>query len=93
MLKIEIASNEVININGTSNKTGKPYSIRKQSAYLFMPGEKYPVPFEFNLETNQAAYEPGFYEVMSSSFYIDRFKSLSVGRLDLTRITKQEKAA
>jgi hypothetical protein len=35
------------------------------------------------LERDQAAYTPGEYQVLDSSFFVDGFKKLSVGRLAL----------
>ena len=78
MLKIEITENTFRTINGTSKRTGQPFSINKQDAYLWLPGQKYPTPFQINLEQNQPAYQPGEYQVSPDSFYVDRYGSLAV---------------
>lgn len=85
-MKIEIVTNAVKNKSGTS-KAGKPYSINKQEGFLFTEGAKYPVRFEFNLADGATAFAPGMYSLDESSFYVDRFGTLSLsGQLVLLPI-------
>lgn len=58
---------------GTSARTGKPWTIREQIASL--DGPRFRVPVRLTLGDQQAAYEPGVYE-------IDFDKSIAVGRYD-----------
>lgn len=76
---IEITSSETENVSGTSNRTGKPYSFKKQTAYLHVFGQDYPDKTELILDDAQVAYAPGHYHLDGESIYVDRN-----GRLALT---------
>lgn len=75
-MKIEIANSQVITRNFTS-KQGKPVTIYEQSAYIFLPNEKYPRPLKLTLD-NPSGYAPGMYQLDPSSFYTDKYDSLAV---------------
>lgn len=80
---IEIATQSVDTRSGTSKRTGQPYTIHEQEAYLHQQGKPYPTPMKLTVETNQAngmpmAYAPGKYALSPDSFYIDRFGNLAV---------------
>jgi len=92
MLHIEIASEDIELIEGNSKKTGKPYSIRKQQAWVFLPGDKYPTEIGLNLEEDQPAFPNGMYELHATSAYVDRYKNLQLGNIKLTP-RKSAKAA
>lgn len=77
-MRISIESTEVHTKNGTSSRTGKPYSIREQGAYLHT-GAKYPVACRIPLGDEQAPYPPGDYEI-TSPLSVGRFESLQVNR-------------
>ena len=77
-LIIEITSQELNVKSGTSNRTGKPYHIREQTAYLHKKGQAYPDKFVISLESDQAPFPPGNYDLIPESFYIDRFSQLAV---------------
>ncbi len=86
-MKIEIANVSVRTQSGTSQRTGKPYSMEKQEAWLHLEGVPYPVKFEFNLAQGATPYQKGFYNVTDKSFIVDRFGSLGVsGQLELVPI-------
>jgi hypothetical protein len=86
-MKIEIAHVTVRNQSGTSQRTGKPYSMDKQEAYLHLDGQPYPVKFEFTLAQGATPFQKGFYTVTDKSFIVDRFGSLGVsGQLDLVPV-------
>lgn len=76
-MKIEIKSTEIQTIEGTSVKTGRPYCIRKQSAWLHL-GKAYPLEIELNLEANTQAHPVGVYSLSPESYYVDRNKNLCV---------------
>lgn len=82
MLKIEIAQQAVETRNGTSKRTGQPYTIHEQEAYLHQEGKPYPTPMKLNIEANQQGipqpFAPGIYTLSPDSFYIDRYGSLAV---------------
>lgn len=90
-MKIEIANVNVRNQSGTSQKTGKPYSMNKQEAYLHLDGQPYPVRFEFNLADGATPLQKGFYTVTDKSFIVDRFGSLGVSsQLELVPLQQQQ---
>lgn len=85
MLKIEVRSIEVDIREGISQKTNKPYRIRSQVGYVFMPGEPYPI--KINLDLGQKPpYEQGFYQLGIGSFLVGSFGRLQLSnQLDLQR--------
>jgi len=87
MIKIEIESNEVRTKSGVSQKTGKPYEIRSQQGYAFIPGDKYPSSIPVRLASNQSPYEAGSYQLSPESLYIGRY-GLELGKLKLIPLSK-----
>ena len=61
-MKIEVKTSEVRVKSGNAKRTGKPYTIREQEAYLHVPGAAYPERCVLNLEGDQEPYAPGIYE-------------------------------
>lgn len=59
-MKIEIVSSEIREQSGTSQKTGKPYHIRKQQAFAHLEGNKYPIAFTLNVPNDRQPYAPNF---------------------------------
>jgi len=83
MIKIEIESSAIKTIEGISAKTGKPYSMRIQSGYIFLIGTdgtvgKYPEKFDFLLAKDLHPYAPGLYMLHPSSLSLDRDGKLAV---------------
>jgi len=78
MWKVEIEDAQVEDIQGTSQRTGKPYHMRKQSGYLHAPGQRYPEKFEFLLDQGQAPFAPGLYRFGPGAIHVDRRGGLSV---------------
>ena len=86
-MKIEVQSTEVVTQAGLITKgprQGQPYSIRKQTVWVFLNGSPYPVRAVINLDDNAQPYAVGNYELGEQSFYVDKFGSLALGRLQLT---------
>lgn len=79
-MKIEIVSSEIREQAGTSQKTGKPYHIRKQQAFAHLEGQKYPVSFVLNVPNDRQPYTSGFYSIDETSFYVDRFGGLGLSQ-------------
>jgi len=75
-IKIEIASKDV-DINSGTAKSGNPYTIRKQTAYIHT-GDKYPEKFVIRLGDEQAPYDLGMYTLDPKSFYIGQYDALSI---------------
>lgn len=78
-MKIEVKSADVNVKSGTSKKSGKPYSIREQVAYLHVQGEAYPQRCVLQLEDDQQPYAPGVYDT-ANELYVGDFGRLSVSR-------------
>ena len=91
-MKIEVKSAEVGVQSGTSKRTGKPYSIRKQVAWLHTEGEPYPQRFELQLGDEEKPYEPGLYETENELFVDARnFNRLGVSRsIQLVRVAPRK---
>lgn len=97
MLKIEVKSPLVTEISGTS-KAGKPYFIRKQSAWAHTYDDKgnpnpYPERIELSLNDGQDPFPVGNYTLSDKSFFVGDFNSLTVGRLILDPVAAPVKAA
>ncbi len=82
-LRVEIQSTDIDDFSGTS-KSGKPFRIRKQQAFVFRPGEQYPDRFQVRLQDDQQPYAPGHYVVDMSSVRVSRYGDLEFGPLSLT---------
>jgi len=83
MLKVSITTNNVQVKKGVSNKTGKPYEIREQPAWVWLIDEQgkqqpHPVTFMLLLDRDQAAYALGDYILLPSSIESGRFGSLHI---------------
>jgi hypothetical protein len=78
MIIIEITSTEIKTRSGTSARTGNPYTMREQIGYLHKAGDPYPEKIKISLEDNQPPYHTGNYDLSPSSFYVDKYDSLSV---------------
>ena len=75
---IEIESTKLFTKAGTSQRTGKPYEIREQSALMFKEGERFPDKIKVTIREGQSAYAPGRYTLHDDSFYPSRFGGLEV---------------
>ena len=87
-IRIEVKSPEVLENSGTSNKTGKAYTIRKQKAYAYTMDEtgkpnEYPDRIEIQLDRDQPAFPIGNYTIAPTSFFVGDFNALALGRLKL----------
>lgn len=83
-LRIQVESIDVDTKSGTSARTGKPYSIREQTAwaYLFDRSGKpnpHPTKIRITLGDDQSPYPVGMYQLADSSFFADRFGGLTLG--------------
>jgi hypothetical protein len=92
-LLIEIGSTEVATRSGVSSRTGKPYNIAEQTAWLHREGQQYPDKIRISLEQGQMPYQPGNYDLHPSSFYVDKFGSLAVRPVLISRPAEQRAPA
>jgi len=76
MLKIEIDSEEVTARSGTSERTGKPWQIREQKGFIFLPDCKYPKEIKITLDDDALPYSKGLYTISPYSFKVGRFEQV-----------------
>ena len=79
MLKVSVET-EVVDVkSGIGAKTGKPYNIREQEAWMYGYGrdgqpQKHPQKIKLTLDDDQPnAYPVGQYILDPASIYVDRF--------------------
>ena len=97
MLKVQVETTMFDLKQGTSAKTGKPYSIREQEAWMFGYGrdgkpQPHPQKIKLTLDDDQQPYETGTYQIDPASLYVDRFGQVAI-RVRLRQIAQAAKAA
>lgn len=97
MIKVQVETTVVDLKQGTSAKTGKPYSIREQEAWGFFcarDGKPHPHPqrIKLTLDDDQQPYEIGTYQLDPSSLYADKWGQISI-RAKLRSTVQAAKAA
>ena len=92
MIKIEVIDTNVQVQSGTSNRNGRPYTIRKQEAWAHLFGQRYPTKIEISLEDGQLPYQPGQYQLSAESLYVGKFARLEVGRVKLVPLVQKTAA-
>jgi hypothetical protein len=78
---VEIHRDSFIHLTGTSSKTGKPYEIKKQTGWLHVPNQPYPLKFEFEIAKDAHPYLEGRYTFTPQSFEISREGKLQFARV------------
>lgn len=96
MIKVQIEKVEVDDKRGTSQRTGKPYSIREQVAWGFFcdqEGRPHPHPqrIRITLGDLQDPYPVGLYQIADESFFPDRFGQVTC-RVKLRPLTASSAA-
>lgn len=81
MLKIRVVAAEVFSRQVKSRATGKEYLFRDQMGVALIGSDS--SPCKVSLSEDQAGYPVGVYEVLETSFYVDRDGKLALGRLAL----------
>lgn len=97
MFKVQVETTVFDLKQGTSAKTGKPYSIREQEAWMFGYGrdgkpQPHPQKIKLTLDDDQQPYEVGTYQIDPASLYVDRFGQVAI-RVRLRAIAQAAKAA
>jgi len=97
MLKVQVETTVFDLKQGTSAKTGKPYSIREQEAWMFGYGrdgkpQPHPQKIKLTLDDDQNPYEVGTYQIDPASLYVDRFGQVAI-RVRLRSIAQAAKVA
>lgn len=91
-MQVLIVESKINEKSGVSRKTGQAYTLRQQAAVLALG--KYDMrPFTLTLSRDQAAYEPGQYALDGSSFKVDDFGELRLGRVRLVKVVAAVPAA
>lgn len=78
MFKVIVHSTAIAERSGTSQRTGKDFYIREQSAFVFLNNEPYPQKITLNLNRDQAPYPKGEY-TLTPEFFVGNFGDLRVG--------------
>lgn len=90
-MKVRVMSPEIKERTIKRASDGKEFSFREQSALVDFPnGERRVIAL--SLEKGQAAYSPGEYNVLDSSFTVDRNGKLAVDRLHLAPVSAVQEA-
>ncbi len=97
MFKVNVSSVAIHTRNGISPRTGKPYSMREQTGWIYLVDQEgkpnpHPTQITLLLDDQQAPYAIGDYMVKPSSFYVARFGKLSVN-IELEPVRQPVKAA
>lgn len=97
MFKVQVETTVFDLKQGTSAKTGKPYSIREQEAWMYgfgRDGKQHPHPqkIKLTLDDDQQPYPVGTYQIDPASLYVDRFGQVAI-RVRLRSVVQQAKAA
>lgn len=76
-LMIDVRVAKIDSKNGVSRKTGKPYSIHEQPAFVTLPnGETRRVTLQH--EDGDIALQPGNYKPKASAYWVGDFGALSI---------------
>ena len=76
-LKIEVREAKIDTKTGTSRKTGRPYSINEQPAFVSLPtGETRRLTLQH--EEGDQPLQPGHYEPKASAYWVGDFGALSI---------------
>ena len=86
-MRVSILSAEVFSRRVKSKKTGQEYLFRDQMG-VFVAHDGTRTPFTVALDEHAQAFAVGDYEILDTSFYIDRDNKLSVGKLQLRPLAK-----
>lgn len=81
MMKVRIKTTHFDTKSGTSQRTGKGYSIREQPAYLLV-GDLI-LPLVLSLGRDQVVYPEGVYEISEESFTTGIYGEFKVGKRGL----------
>lgn len=73
-IKVEIVDPAVTSRNITT-KANQPMTLYSQSAYLHRDGEKYPLPFQIQLDSAHG-YQAGVYTLSPESLFVGQYNKL-----------------
>lgn len=73
-VQVEIVDSAVVSRNITT-KNNQPMTLYSQSAYLHRSGEKYPLPFQLQLDSGNG-YQVGMYTLHPESLFIGQYNKI-----------------
>lgn len=81
-MKLKVQEAKVNERTVVRKRDSKAFTFREQPALVDLPnGERRVV--NVSLEEGQAPYQPGDYDILDTSFYVDQNGRLAIGRLHL----------
>jgi len=90
-IRIEVKSSETVRRAGTSKRTGQPYELFEQRAWLH-GAKDYPTEVSFVLAPSQLAFAPGWYIAGPECCAIDRFGNVTLRLEKMRPLTKAQAA-
>lgn len=76
---IQVLSDFVDEFSGVAKATGRPYTIRRQSAFILNDGQNaYPTKFTLYLRDTEPPHAKGWYCLLPQSFDVDENKNLII---------------
>lgn len=98
MLKVTVDSTHVDTRRGVSSKTGKPWEMHTQSAWVYLVdasgvADRFPTKARFSVDDPAKPYAPGEYLVSPASFRINNWGDLEVAFPKLVAARKPVQAA
>jgi hypothetical protein len=88
-MHIEISEEKIDSRHGTSQKTGKPYSMYWQVGYMHQAGEKYPLKMNIPCEDGQAPFKVGNYDLLDSAFQVNQNGNLELRRFSMPLVARK----
>ncbi len=93
-LRVEVDSANTSEFKGTSTRTGKDFCFYKQTAYVFLPGSRFPEKIELSHDNPSHALLAGTYSLdVEQAVAVDRFGGLGIDSRKLVFVPAAPKAA
>jgi hypothetical protein len=83
---VTVKSVDVRTMEGVARRTGRPYSMREQMAWVDL-GKAYPQELAILLGDKQDPFEPGVYELREDAVSLDRNRNLQIDARRLRKAT------
>ena len=81
MIRIEVQNTTVFTRSGVSGRTGQPFQIHYQQCVAYTvdrDGVINPASVQINIPRGREPYQPGIYELVPGSVYVNRFSQLEI---------------
>ena len=98
MIKIQVKDTECRTINFKDKRTGESRSFKTQEARAYLANSQGKIDetsdkFEIALNSNDAPFEVGFYQLTPACIYLDRNGRLQVGLSNMQKLQPAQKPA